>query len=180
IQMGVARGVFSNEAGLGSAPIAHAAARTDSPVRQGSVAMLGTFIDTIIICTITDLVIIVSGQWNSGVNGTALSVSAFESILPGIGSLIVVLAQAIFAFTTLLGWSLYSERCAEFLLGERCITPFRILWIAVIPFGAMASLDFVWLLADTLNALMAVPNLIALLLLSPVVFRLSRVYFADE
>ena len=179
IRFGVARGIFSNEAGLGSAPIAHAAASTNSPVQQGSIAMLGTFIDTIIICSITGLVIITSGAWTQGENGAALSSAAFESALPGIGSYIVTLGLSIFAFTTILGWSFYSEKCVEYLFGERAITPFRWLWIIAVPIGAMANLDFMWLVADTLNALMAIPNLIALILLSPVVFKLTREYFNE-
>lgn len=180
IRFGVARGIFSNEAGLGSAPIAHAAASTDSPVRQGTVAMLGTFIDTIIVCTVTGLVIIVSGAWTSGENGASLTAAAFESTLPGVGGYIVTLGIALFAFTTILGWSFYGEKCVEYLFGIRSILPFRILWIIAIPIGATAQLDFIWLLADTLNALMALPNLLALLLLSPVVFKLTRDYFSTH
>lgn len=177
IQFGVARGVFSNEAGLGSAPIAHSAAQSNDPVAQGTVAMTGTFIDTLVICTITGLVIVISGVWTSGVTGAALSTAAFERGLPGLGSYVVALGLILFAYTTILGWSVYSERCGEYLFGERVIKPFRIAWVLAIPLGAMAKLDFVWLVADTLNALMAIPNLIALLLLSPVVFRVSREYF---
>ncbi|RDH90657.1 MAG: sodium:alanine symporter family protein [endosymbiont of Seepiophila jonesi] len=179
IRFGVARGIFSNEAGLGSAPIAHAAAATDNPVRQGTIAMLGTFIDTLIVCTITGLAIVVTGAWTSGETGAALSSMAFEQALPGVGGYVVTFGLAIFAFTTLLGWSFYGEKCVEYLFGVRAITPFRALWIIMIPVGAMAQeqLDFVWLVADTLNALMALPNLLALLLLSPVVFGLTRDYF---
>ena len=177
IRFGVARGVFSNEAGLGSAPIAHAAAATKGPVNQGLVAMLGTFIDTIIVCSITGLAIITSGAWSSGENGAALTSLAFESTLPGAGGYMVAIVLAIFAFTTILGWSFYSEKCVEFLLGVKAIMPFRILWCIAVPLGATLDLGFVWLLADTLNALMAVPNLIALLLLSPLVFRLTREFF---
>jgi len=180
IRFGIARGIFSNEAGLGSAPIAHAAATTTSPVRQGTIAMLGTFIDTIIICSITGLVIIVSGTWTAGENGAALTAAAFESSLPGIGGHIVTFGICLFAFTTLLGWSFYGEKCVEYLFGVRSITPFRTLWIIAIPIGADAELNFVWLLADTLNALMALPNLTALILLSPLVFKLTRDYFAGE
>ncbi len=178
IRFGVARGIFSNEAGLGSAPIAHAAAATDNPVRQGTIAMLGTFIDTLVICSITGLVIIVSGSWNSGENGASLSAQAFEHVLPGVGGYIVSIGLSVFAFTTIIGWSFYGEKCTEYLFGVRAIIPFRILWVLVIPIGANASLAFIWLVADTLNALMALPNLIALLLLSPVVFKLSRTYFS--
>ncbi len=180
IQMGVARGVFSNEAGLGSAPIAHAAAKTDDPVRQGTVAMLGTFIDTIIVCTITALVIIMSGMWSSGESGAALSSAAFGAELPGFGNWVVTFGLVIFAFTTMLGWSVYGERCVEYLFGVKSIMIFRILWVLAVPLGAMVKLGFVWLLADTLNALMAIPNLIALLLLSPVVFKLTKEYFAKQ
>lgn len=176
IQWGVARGIFSNEAGLGSAPIAHAAASTRGPVQQGMIAMLGTFIDTIILCSITGLVIITSGTWTSGVNGASLSAAAFAQALPGAGNYIVAISLAIFAFTTLLGWSYYSERCTEYLFGVKAIMPFRVLWVIAIPLGATYNLKFAWLLADTLNALMAIPNLVALLLLSPVVFSLTREY----
>jgi len=177
IQFGVARGIFSNEAGLGSAPIAHAAATTRSPVHQGLIGMLGTFIDTLVICSITGLAIIASGAWTSGETGAALSSLAFDSALPG-GGLLVAISLGLFAFTTLLGWSYYGERCVEYLFGVRSIVPFRLAWIAAIPVGAMVELDFIWLLADTLNALMALPNLIALLLLSPVVFALTREHFS--
>ncbi len=177
IQMGVARGIFSNEAGLGSAPIAHAAAQTKNPVRQGSVAMLGTFIDTLVVCTITALVIVMTGAWSSGESGAALSSAAFGLGLPGFGQWVVTFGLVIFAFTTMLGWSVYGERCVEYLFGVKSILPFRLLWVAAIPLGAMVKLSFVWLVADTLNALMAIPNLIALLLLSPVVFKVTREYF---
>jgi AGCS family alanine or glycine:cation symporter len=179
IQFGVARGVFSNEAGLGSAPIAHAAAKTTDPIRQGTIGMLGTFIDTIVICTMTALVIILTGVWTDGETGAALSAAAFATGLPGFGSAIVTFGLVIFAFTTILGWSYYGERCAEFLFGVRVILPYRILWIIAIPAGALAAGDNIqikvlWLTADVLNGLMAVPNLIALALLSPIVFRLTR------
>jgi alanine or glycine:cation symporter, AGCS family len=177
IRYGVARGVFSNEAGLGSAPIAHAASQTRDPVRQGLIAMLGTFLDTIIICSITGLAIVSSGLWTSGISGAALTSAAFSAALPGVGDYIVAIALAVFAFTTILGWSVYGERCTEYLFGVKAIVPFRILWIISVPLGAVVSLDFVWLLADTLNALMAIPNLIALALLSPVVFKLANEYF---
>lgn len=178
IRFGVARGVFSNEAGLGSAPIAHAAAETKGPVNQGLVAMLGTFIDTIIVCSITGLAIVASGAWTSGESGAALTSLAFESTLPGIGGYLVAIGLSIFAFTTILGWSYYGEKCVEFFLGVKSLVPFRIIWCLAVPIGAAAQLDFIWLLADTLNALMAIPNLIALLLLSPVVFAITREFFA--
>jgi AGCS family alanine or glycine:cation symporter len=180
IRFGVARGVFSNEAGLGSAPIAHAAAQTKGPINQGLVAMLGTFIDTLIICTITGLAIITSGAWTSGETGASLTSAAFESTIPGVGGNLVTISLAIFAFTTMLGWSFYGEKCVEYLLGVKSILPFRVLWCLAVPLGATADLGFIWLLADTLNALMAVPNLIALILLSPVVFKLTREFFASN
>ena len=182
IQFGVARGVFSNEAGLGSAPIAHAAARTHDPVQQGSIAMLGTFIDTLVICSVTGLVIVLTGAWEAGTGGAPLTAAAFASEMP-FGDKFVALGLCLFAFTTLLGWSYYGERCVVYLLGARAILPFRLLWVLAIPVGAMAAgeemsdvadLSTIWLIADTLNALMAVPNLVALLLLSPVVFTLTR------
>ena len=174
IRFGVARGIFSNEAGLGSAPIAHAAATTNSPVQQGHIAMLGTFIDTIILCSITGLVIITSGAWSLGETGASLSSAAFEASLPGFGGYIVTFGLSIFAFKTILGWSFYSEKCVEYLFGEEVIKSFRWLWIIAVPVGATANLEFIWLVADTLNALMALPNLVALILLSPVVFQLNR------
>lgn len=180
IRFGVARGVFSNEAGLGSAPIAHASASTNSPVRQGILSMLGTFIDTLIVCSITGLVIITSGAWTSGATGASLSSAAFEASLPGVGKYIVTIGLAVFAFTTVLGWSHYSERCVQYLFRAKSIIPFRVAWILAVPIGAVASLDFIWLLADTLNAMMAIPNLIALALLSPVVFSLTKEYFAGN
>ena len=179
IRFGVARGVFSNEAGLGSAPIAHAAAATKGPVNQGLIAMLGTFIDTIIVCSITGLAIIASGAWTGGKTGAALTAAAFETTLPGVGGHIVAVVLAVFAFTTILGWSFYSEKCVEFFFGVKSIMPFRILWCVAVPIGAIADLGLIWLLADTLNAMMAIPNLIALLLLSPLVFKLTAAFFAN-
>ena len=176
VLMGFKRGIFSNEAGLGSAPIAHAAARTNDPVRQGTVAMLGTVIDTLIICTMTALVIITTGVYGSGESGSNLSILAFNTGLSGSGW-IVTAGLVIFAFTTVLGWSFYGERCTEFLFGERAIKPFRFVWVAVVVIGSVAGdRGVVWGLADTLNGLMALPNLIALLLLSGTVFKLTREY----
>ena len=180
IRFGMARGIFSNEAGLGSAPIAHASANTDHPARQGSIAMLGTFIDTIIVCSVTGLAIVSTGVWDSGVKGAPLSAMAFSSTFGSAGDIIVACSLAVFAFTTLLGWSLYSERCTQFLFGPKAVLPFRIVWVLAVPLGAIVSLNFVWALADIMNILMAVPNLIALLLLSPIVVRLSREFFANR
>ncbi|RLA47937.1 MAG: sodium:alanine symporter family protein [Gammaproteobacteria bacterium] len=180
IRMGVARGIFSNEAGLGSAPIAHAAAKTDSPVRQGSIAMLGTFIDTLIICSLTGLTLIVTNVWTGDQHGAAMTAAAFASVMPEWGDKFVAIILALFAFTTIIGWSYYGERCAEFLFGTKVIVPYRILWTAVVFVGAVKGLGIAWLIADTLNAMMAIPNLIALVLLSPVVFRLTRAWFAEQ
>ena len=180
LQFGVARGIFSNEAGLGSAPIAHAAAQTNSPVRQGLVAMMGTFIDTIIICSITGIAIVVTGAYTSGESGSALSMLAFSTALPYVGEYVVTLGLVVFAFTTMVGWSFYGEKSVYYIFGQKAIIPFRILWVLVIPFGSMMDLKFIWLLADTLNAFMAIPNLIAIVLLSPVIFKLTKTYFAKE
>jgi AGCS family alanine or glycine:cation symporter len=177
IRFGVARGVFSNEAGLGSAAIAHAAATTKDPVRQGLIAMLGTLIDTLIVCSITGLAIISTGVWTSGATGASLTAAAFEAGLPGVGNYLVTIALAVFAFTTMLGWAFYCEKCIEFLIGVKAITPFRVLWCVAALGGAVGNLGIIWLIADTLNAMMAIPNLIALLVLSPVVFKLTKTYW---
>ncbi len=179
LRMGVARGVFSNEAGLGSAPIAHAAAQTNDPVQQGTIAMLGTFIDTIIVCSITGLAIIMTGVVESGETGANLTRMAFGQGLPG-GEWVVTFGLCLFAFTTMIGWSYYGERCVVFLFGERGVFPFRLLWVAAIPLGTVGELNLVWVIADILNACMAIPNLTALLLLAPVVFKLTRDYQARE
>ncbi len=177
LRFGVARGIFSNEAGLGSAPIAHAAARTNQPVQQGMIAMLGTFIDTLIVCTMTGLVIVIMDVWPSGVSGAQLTSMAFSNGFPG-GQYIVTLGLCLFAFTTMIGWSFDGERCVVFLFGARGILPFRVAWVLAIPVGTVVELNLVWLIADTLNAFMAIPNLIALILLGPLVFRISREYFS--
>ena len=185
IRFGVARGVFSNEAGLGSAAIAHAAARTNNPVRQGIVAMLGTFIDTIVVCTMTALVILTSGAWTfeaeggGGLTGAVLTSTAFDHSIGG-GQYIVTIALAIFAFTTILGWSYYGERCWQYLFKEKTVIIYRGLWVLAALMFANVKVDFVWNLSDTLNGLMAVPNLIGLLLLAPMVFRVTREYFDRE
>jgi AGCS family alanine or glycine:cation symporter len=180
IRFGVARGIFSNEAGLGTAGIAQAAGTTNSPVRSGMIGMLGTFIDTIIICSMTGLAIITSGVWTSGISGAALSAAAFEQAMPGVGGYILTIALVVFAFTTILGWSYFGEKCWEYMVGTKSILPFRILWVVAVPFGAIAQLDFAWLVADTLNGLMAIPNLLSLLLLSPIVVKLTKEHFAKE
>ncbi len=174
IRMGMARGVFSNEAGLGTAPMAHAAATSASPLTQASIGMLDTFLDTIVVCSMTGFAILVTGQWTSGETGAAMTSAAFESALPGFGALAVTVCLCLFAFTTALGWCVYGERCAIYFFGDKAQIPFRIVYTIAIPLGALVHLDLVWLLADTCNALMAIPNLIAILLLSPVLFRLVR------
>ena len=185
IRYGVARGVFSNEAGLGSAAIAHAAAKTDNPVRQGVIAMTGTFIDTIVVCTMTALVILTSGTWTlagpdgAGLTGAVLTSTAFENTMAG-GRYIVTVCLAVFGFTTILGWSYYGERCWQYLFGEKSLIVYRVLWVLVVLGCANVKVEMVWNLADALNGLMALPNLIALLLLSPMVFRMTREYFASR
>jgi len=179
IQFGIARGIFSNEAGLGSAPIAHAAAQTNNPVRQGLIGMLGTFIDTIMICTMTALVIIISGAWTSGETGASLSSLAYASSIP-LGEYIITFSLVIFAFTTILGWSYYGERCAEFIFGTKIILPYRFLWIAAVFIGASQKVNLIWILADVMNGFMAIPNLIALALLSPIVFKITKEYFSNQ
>ena len=180
MRYGVARGVFSNEAGLGSAPIAHAAAKTNDPVRQGMIGMLGTFIDTICVCTITGLAIVMTGVLSSGETGAALTSLAFAHSMGETGGMLVAIALAVFAFTTMLGWAFYSEKCIQFFMGVKVIMAFRLLWVIVIPVGAMGDLGYIWLLADTLNAMMAIPNLIALALLSPIIFKATKEYLAAK
>ncbi len=179
IRFGVARGIFSNEAGLGSAPIAHAAAQTKGPVQQGMIAMLGTFIDTLLVCTVTGLVIVITNVLPSGETGANLTALAYAQAIPG-GDLVVTIGLCLFAFTTMIGWSYYGERCVVYLFGVRGILPFRLLWVIAIPLGTLGDLETVWLLADTLNAFMAIPNLVALLLLGPLVFKLTRNHLAQE
>lgn len=186
IRYGIARGVFTNEAGLGSAPIAHAAATTDHPVRQGLWGVFEVFMDTIVICTITALSILVSGMWQqtdpitgNPYTGASLTTAAFNESLPG-GGYIVALGIILFAFSTIIGWEYYGERCAEYLFGPKAIWVYRILWIPPVVIGAIGGLEAIWDLADTLNGLMAIPNLIGVLLLSPVVFKLTKEFFAME
>ncbi|MES2675216.1 MAG: sodium:alanine symporter family protein [Pseudomonadota bacterium] len=177
MQFGVARGVFSNEAGLGTAGIAQAAGTTNCAVRSGLIGMLGTFLDTLIVCSMTGLAIVTTGVWTSGAKGASLSAAAFESAMPGYGSYILSVSLVIFAFTTILGWSYYGEKCWIYLLGKKTVKPYRVLWVGAVMLGALAKLEFVWLMADVLNGLMAIPNLISLLLLSSVVVKLTRDYF---
>ena len=179
IRMGVSRGVFSNESGLGSAPIAAAAAQTDQPVTQALVSMTQTFIDTIVVCTMTGLVLILTGVWNSGDTGARLTSSAFQIGFTG-GGHVVAIGLVLFAYSTILGWSYYGEKSIEFLFGLKAVMPFRILFVISVGVGAVAKLDLVWSLSDTFNGLMAVPNLVGLLLLSPVIVKETRKYFAAK
>ncbi len=177
IRMGVARGIFSNESGLGSSPIAAAAAKTKEPVSQALISMTQTFIDTLIVCTMTALVIIMSGQWDSGLSGARLTTEAFSTSLPGgYGGVIVSLGLVFFAYSTMLGWSYYGERALEYLLGARAILPYRILFCVFIVVGAVTRLDTVWTFSDIANGLMAFPNLVALIALSPLVARETARY----
>ena len=180
IRFGVARGIFTNEAGLGSAPIAHAAATTDHPVRQGLWGVFEVFTDTIVICSITALAILVTGVWETGESGAVLSAMAFNAGLPGIGKYIVSVGLILFAYSTILGWEYYGERCLEYLAGTKPIMAYRIIWVVAVVVGAIGGLGFMWDLADTLNGLMAFPNLIGVLMLSPVVFKLTKEFFAKE
>ena len=174
IRMGMARGIFSNEAGLGTAPMAHAAASTRSPMTQASIGMLDTFIDTIVVCSFTAFALLLTGQWSNAQEGAAMTSAAFESVLPGLGGLVVTVCLSLFAFTTAMSWCVYGERCAIYFFGDRAQMPFRVIYCIAIPVGILVKLDLVWLLADTFNGLMAIPNLVAILLLSPVLFRLVR------
>ena len=171
IRFGVARGVFSNEAGLGSAPIAHAAARTDDPVRQGLIAMTGVFFDTLIVCSMTALVILSTGVWTSGKTSSALTSLAFETALPGAGNIIVTIGLAVFAYSTMIGWAYYGEECIEYILGIRARMPYRYVFCAVIALGAFQKVGFVWDFSDTMNGAMAIPNLIGLIGLSGLLAR---------
>lgn len=181
IQRGIARGVFSNESGLGSAPIAAAAAKSDNPVEQGLISMTGTFIDTLIICSLTGLSILVTGQWTvEGLEGAPLTQAAFATVFGSTGSIALTISLVLFAFTTILGWSYYGERCIEFLFGTKSILPYRLLFVAMVALGGFLKLDFIWTIADIVNGLMALPNLIALLALSPVIIKETRQYFAKR
>ncbi|HFI0235882.1 TPA: alanine/glycine:cation symporter family protein [Streptococcus suis] len=181
IQRGIARGVFSNESGLGSAPIAAAAAKSDNPVEQGLISMTGTFIDTIIICTLTGLTILVTGQWSVvGLEGAPLTQAAFATVFGQSGALALTISLVLFAYTTILGWSYYGERCIEFLFGTKSILPYRLVFVAMVALGGFLKLDLIWTIADIVNGLMALPNLIALLALSPVIIKETRQYFAKK
>ena len=176
MRSGVARGVFSNESGLGSAPIVAAAAKTKWAAEQGLVSMTGTFIDTIIICTLTGLSLVVSGVWCGPLNGAAMTESAFTMAFPAFGSILLLVGLVLFAFTTILGWNYYGERCVEYLMGVKAILPYRIIFICLIACGPFLKLEEIWVLADIVNGLMAIPNLIALIALSGVVVDETKAY----
>lgn len=183
MQKGIARGIFSNEAGLGSAPIAAAAAQTKEPARQGLITMTGTFVDTIIVCSMTGISIVMMGSWNKGLSGVAVTTDAFQQGLPfssGISAFILMICLIFFAFTTILGWNYYSERCLEYLIGKKpkAILAFRWIYILAVFIGPFMTISAVWTIADICNALMAIPNLIALLVLNGVVVAESKDYFA--
>lgn len=177
LRNGVARGVFSNESGLGSAPIVAAAAKTKWPAEQGLISMTGTFIDTIIICTLTGLSLIVTGAWSGEFNGAAMTQQAFVSVYGNLGSLLLMIGLSLFAFTTILGWNYYGERCIEYLLGVKAILPYRLIFIGLIACGPFLKLEAIWVLADIVNGLMAIPNLIALLGLTGVIVAETKRYF---
>jgi AGCS family alanine or glycine:cation symporter len=182
VQMGIVRGISSNEAGLGSAPIAAAAAKTDVPGRQALVSMTGVFLSSFVVCTITVLVICVTGVFGANddsgalLNGVPLVIKAFETTLP-YGGWIVTIGIVLFGYSTILGWSYYGEKCMEYLFGLRVLLPYRLLFIAVAFIGPFFSLDVVWSLVDIMNGLMALPNLIGLFFLAPVVLKESQAFF---
>ena len=178
MRSGVARGIFSNEAGLGSAPIVAAAAKTKWPAEQGLVSMTGTFIDTIIICTMTGLCIVVTGAWNGELNGAAMTEAAFASAFPMMAKYMLCTGLTLFAFTTIIGWNYYGERCVEYLFGVKGIKPYRYIYILLVASGAFLKLEMIWIIADIVNGLMAIPNLVALLGLSGVVVAETKSYFA--
>jgi AGCS family alanine or glycine:cation symporter len=181
LQNGVARGVFSNESGLGSAPIAAAAAKTNSCVRQGLISMTGTFIDTIVVCTMTGLVLLVTESWQLDLEGAAITNYAFAAGLPtaNLGKFIVTIGLIFFAFTTIIGWNYYGERCTEYLFGIKAIKIYRYIFIALVAIGAYIKLDLVWTIADIVNALMAIPNLIGLIGLRKVIISETRAYLKN-
>jgi AGCS family alanine or glycine:cation symporter len=174
IRYGVARGVFANEAGLGTAGIAQAAGASNNVVKSGLVGMMGTFLDTFVICTVTGLSIVISGVWTTGKSGAELTQLAFDSAMPGFGHSYVAIILAVFALTTIFGWGYYGERCWQFLLGKWTILPYRILWTIGVFVGATSKMATTWNIADILNALMAIPNLISLLALAPLIVQLTR------
>ena len=180
VQFGVARGIFSNESGLGSAGIAAAAAKTKDPVTQAMVSMTQTFIDTLVVCTLTGFTIIGTGVWLSGDTGASLTAAAFSAGLPGgYGGYLVAVGLVLFAYSTILGWSYYGEKSVVYLIGERAALPYRILFCLFVGIGAVSELELVWAISDIMNGLMAFPNLVALLFLSPIVAAETRRYIGE-
>ncbi|PML76990.1 alanine/glycine:cation symporter family protein [Enterovibrio norvegicus] len=178
IQSGVARGVFSNESGLGSAPMAAASAQTNSCVRQGLISMVGTFLDTIVICSMTGLALVLTGVWSMDIAGAQMTTEAFSiGLNQEYGPIVVAIGLMFFAFTTILGWNYYGERCAIYLFGQRAVLPYKIIFVALVLSGAFIKLDMIWLIADIVNGLMAVPNLIGLIILRHVVAQETSIYF---
>lgn len=180
MRYGIARGVFSNESGLGSAPIAAAAARTNDPVKQALVSMTQTFIDTLLVCTMTALVILTADSWTQGVKADALTSMSMAETLGSSGSIIVAIATALFAYSTLIGWNYYGEKAIEYLFGEKSIKIYRVFFTVAVMVGAMMSLEFVWNFSDLMNGMMAIPNLIGLLWLSPIIKQETERYFASK
>lgn len=176
IRYGVARGVFSNEAGMGSAPIAAAAAKTDYPGRQALISMTGTFLDTVVVCSITGITLVMGGLYTGGETGAALTTKTFDLLLPGVGGWVVTLGLIFFAYSTVLGWAYYGEKCFEYLFGTRSIFVYRVIYTTTVLLGAGASLGLVWTISDIFNALMAIPNLIGLLFLSGVVVAETKIF----
>ena len=179
MRYGVARGLFSNESGLGSAPIVAAAAQTKNPVRQGLVSSTGTFWDTVVVCALTGLVVVNSGAWTEGVKGTALTKAAFAS-LPIVGPIVLTVGLVTFVFSTILGWSYYGEKAIEYLFGTKAIKPYRWMWVVCVMIGSVSTLNAVWTFADIANALMAVPNLISLLVLTPVIILETKTHLWND
>jgi AGCS family alanine or glycine:cation symporter len=179
VRFGIARGLFSNESGLGSAPIVAAAAQTDEPVSQALISSTGTFWDTVVVCAATGIVVVNSGEWMTGLKGTELTSAAFADV-PVIGPAVLTFGLLTFVFSTILGWSYYGEKAMEYLFGKRSIMPYRWAWVAAVMVGSVMSLHVVWTFADIANAMMALPNLVALLLLSPVIAAETKRYFSDK
>ncbi|HJO38991.1 MAG: sodium:alanine symporter family protein [Vicinamibacterales bacterium] len=181
LRFGIARGLFSNEAGLGSAPMVHSAAKTDHPVRQGLYGIFEVFVDTVLVCTITGLAILVTGAWTSGLDGATLSGEAFRLGLPGgLGNIIVTASVLLFSFSTVIGWSYYGETGIVYLFGAKVATPYRIAWLIFIYLGATGSLQLIWSVADTLNGLMAIPNLVSVLFSIPILLKLTKEFFGKQ
>ncbi len=180
LRFGIARGLFSNEAGLGSAPMVHSAAQTDHPARQGLYGIFEVFVDTVLVCTVTGLAILVTDSWQSGMTGAALSGEAFRLGLPGIGDIIVTSSILLFSFSTVIGWSYYGETAIVYLLGAKAALPYRLVWLVFIYLGATGSLQLIWSVSDTLNGLMAIPNLVSVLFSIPILLKLKKEFFKSR